>query len=123
MKIILLNPNEKARIETIDETIGMDIFEVIQNVVGDYVEMFRLAKDYYIVCDEEGKLKQQPYNFTLFTLGSFTHFVGNIVIVKLNGEDFDSVDEDFAKWFVKYFDEERKIIIKDLLEYFDEWGD
>ena len=38
--------------------------EALQQLVGGYIETFTIATDCVIICDEEGKLKGKPANFS-----------------------------------------------------------
>lgn len=58
-----------------------------QNAVGGYLEAVTFTTDCCILCDEEGRLKGLPYNITI--LGC--HFVGPILIVGVEREDFCDV--------------------------------
>lgn len=58
--------------------------EALQKNVGGYIETVTLASDLVIICDEEGRLKGKPYNCTVCG----TDFVGEIIMVGANGEDF-----------------------------------
>lgn len=63
-----------------------------QRLVGGYIEAVTLASDLVVLCDEEGRLKNYPFNCSIFGVS----FVGTIVFVgvTLDG-DFCSVFFDF----------------------------
>ena len=55
--------------------------ETMQGLVGGFIEMVDIAPNIQVVCDEEGLLKNYPYNRQLPT-GHQIH--GNFLIVKGN---------------------------------------
>ena len=59
----------------------------LQQAVGGNLESFTFAEDACILCDEEGRLKGKPYNTTVCGV----HFVGTILIVGVDGEDFSDL--------------------------------
>lgn len=65
--------------------------ETLQKNVGGYIECVRLATNLVILCDEEGRLKNKPFNCTICGYG----FWGDILIV---GAD----EDEFADLPVKY---------------------
>lgn len=58
--------------------------EFMQWYVGGYIEAFTLTSDMVIICNEEGKLDGLRYNCTV----AGENFVGNIIIVGTDGENF-----------------------------------
>ena len=55
-----------------------------QNAVGGYIEAVTLAKDMAIICNEEGLLKDLPYNCTICGVD----FCGDIILVGVKGDEF-----------------------------------
>lgn len=76
--------------------------EALQAAVGGPCETVSLTEDLCIVCNEEGRLRRLPYNCSIGGLG----LVGDILLVGVNGEEFDDIPGDaedicrvvFAKW-------------------------
>lgn len=58
--------------------------EALQKAVGGYIECITRG-EFVVICDEEGRLKDKPYNCTVFGYD----LVGDIVIV---GRGFDEED-------------------------------
>jgi hypothetical protein len=60
--------------------------KTFQDLVGGYIEVVHLTEDGNIlcICDEEGKLKEKPYNLKF----GGDILVGDLVFVK-NGDDGD----------------------------------
>ena len=61
----------------------------LQQEVGGYLESFTFAEDACVLCDEEGRMKRKPYNTTVCGVS----FVGTILIVGVDGEDFADLTE------------------------------
>lgn len=56
----------------------------LQAVVGGNLEAFTLTTDCCVLCDEEGRLKELPYNCNIANVS----FVGPILLVGVDGEEF-----------------------------------
>lgn len=67
--------------------------EALQKAVGGHIEVVRLATNLVVICDEEGRLKGKEYNCTICGFD----FVGDIVIVGTDGEEFADLP---VKWEV-----------------------
>ncbi|MBQ3329963.1 MAG: DUF3846 domain-containing protein [Ruminococcus sp.] len=65
--------------------------ENLQRYVGGYIEVVNITSDFAIICDEEGRLKNKPYNCTICNCS----FVGDIIFVGIDGEEFTSVPISF----------------------------
>lgn len=61
----------------------------LQNFVGGYIEVVRLFPDLAIICNEEGRILNLPYNCKI--LGC--PFYGDLLIVGVNGEEFTDLPE------------------------------
>ena len=79
--------------------------EAFQILVGGHIECVTIHKemlpaeleatgDLIIVCNEEGRLQDLDFNCTLFGY----QFVGPVVLVGQNGDEFDDFPFDRAKW-------------------------
>ena len=77
----------------------------LQTTVGGYIETVTIPKEFIpdeldpdgdlvIICNEEGRLMDLPYNCTVFGYS----FVGDIILIGVNGEDFDDVPIRFKDW-------------------------
>ena len=77
----------------------------LQKTVGGYIETVTIPKemlpdeldpdgDLVIICNEEGRLMDLPYNCTAFGYS----FVGDIILIGMNGDDFDDVPIRFKDW-------------------------
>lgn len=90
MRVIRKEPSKFQEVVDIPNEL-----EDLQKAVGGYIEVWTVATDLAILCDEEGKLKGEEYNCTL--LGE--DFVGTILLVGLDGPEFCDVDPHVANLF------------------------
>ncbi len=89
IKVIIKRPDEKiGHITWVSPTL-----ENLQKHVDGYIEAVRFG-DMIILCDEEGRLKNKPYNCQI----GRTSFVGTIVAVGSDGEEFADVPMDITGW-------------------------
>lgn len=58
--------------------------ESFQKLVAGYVEAVTVTEDMAILCNEEGRLDELPFNCELCGI----NFVGDIVLVGVDGEEF-----------------------------------
>ena len=79
MRAIYKKPGRAPEIVEIENALS-----TLQKLVGGYIEVFPMAPNADIICNEEGKLRDLPYNIT--RLGE--HFVGPILVVGVSGEEF-----------------------------------
>lgn len=79
MKAIYKAPNELPKIIDIDNTL-----EALQTAVGGYIETVTVASDCLIICNEEGRLLNLPFNCRL--CGRV--FVGPVLLVGVKGDEF-----------------------------------
>lgn len=70
----------------------------LQTYVGGYIETVTIGSDWCIICDEEGRLKNKPYNCEVCGID----FVGTIVFVGIDGDELTDFPCDF-KQFKKVF--------------------
>lgn len=66
----------------------------LQEAVGGYLEAVTLASDLTILCDEDGRLKGKIHNCTICGY----EFVGTILAVGVDGEEFTDVPIDLNTW-------------------------
>lgn len=69
--------------------------EALQEKVGGYIETVTFATDAAIICNEEGRLMGLPYNCNLLGVS----FVGPILIVGVDGEEFTGIPDDMLHMF------------------------
>ena len=93
IKCIAKRPDSKFYVTNVSNTL-----KNLQNFVGGYIEAVTFAIDtpenkFAIICNEEGKIRNLPYNFTIFG----EDFVGDILIVGVDGEEFAELTDDQVK--------------------------
>lgn len=92
MKVIRKHPGEVPEVIDLENNVG-----AIRGELDGYIEAVTIAEDLAILCDEEGRLKGKAPNTTLDGLG--IDFVGTILIVGVDGEEFCDVPElDWVLW-------------------------
>lgn len=79
MKVLVKEPFAKPYIKDIPNSL-----ESLQNEVGGCIETVTVATDWTIICNENGRIIGLPDNCILCG----HDFVGTILIVGVNGEDF-----------------------------------
>lgn len=82
MRAIMKAPGSPAHTVIIPNELKM-----FQQIVGGYIEGVQLTEDLIILCDEEGRLKNYPYNCEVCGI----IFVGTILFVGVDGEEFTDV--------------------------------
>jgi hypothetical protein len=94
----------KAIVKRADEPIGhmtwiSDTLENLQKHVGGYIETVTLPGGVVVICDEEGRLKGYEHCCTIFPsqVGAI-EFVGEIVVVGTDGDEFGDIPIDFQTW-------------------------
>ena len=79
MKSILKKPGEAPEIIEIENDL-----KALQKTIGGHIESFTFASDACILCDEEGRIKDLPFNVELMGI----QFFGPILFVGVNGDEF-----------------------------------
>lgn len=88
--VIVKHPDEYiGHIEEIDNEL-----KACQRVVGGNIETLQLASDLVILCNEEGRILNLPYNCFLFG----QHLVGTIMVVGVEGKEFTDVPIGLDRW-------------------------
>lgn len=89
IKVIIKEPGKAPEIKTITNDLG-----TLQSIVGGYIEAVTLASDLVIICNEECKLWNLPYNFDF----GGQSFVGTVVFAGVDGDEFADVPERLASF-------------------------
>ena len=84
IKVIIKRPGEKPYTTWIS-----DRLENLQKTVEGYIETVTVCSDLVIICNEEGRIRNLPYNCTI--LGA--DFFGTILLAGINGEEFGNVPD------------------------------
>ena len=81
MKIIYKEPGKPAELKDIPNEL-----EDLQELVDGWVEAHTITEDMVIICNEEGRIRQMPFNCHVFT-----DWVGPIAFVGMKGDEFCDV--------------------------------
>lgn len=89
----------KAIIKRPDEEIGhmtniSPTLENLQKTVGGYIETVPITEGLALLCDEEGRLKNREPNIWI----GHELIVGTVIILGVNGEEFDDIPINFQIW-------------------------
>ncbi|MBE6691121.1 MAG: DUF3846 domain-containing protein [Ruminococcaceae bacterium] len=90
IRVLIKQPGEKARWEEIEND-----YKTMQQIVGGYVERIRIFSDLAILCNEEGKLRDLPYNLNVLGVD----FVGTVIFVGVGRKDFADCPADATECF------------------------
>ena len=93
MLAIIKQPGEPAKRIDIDNTL-----EALQKAVGGYIETVTLFEDVALICNEEGRLIDLPYNMEFLGI----HFVGPVLVVGRAEDEFRSLTEEESQRVMKY---------------------
>ena len=95
--VVIKRPGEEAYVEpTFPNTL-----EAFQREVGGYIETCRMAEDLVLVVNEEGLLDGLPYNCKVCG----QPFVGTVVAVSTDQDEFASIPARFVPMVLKMFEE------------------
>lgn len=92
-KVIIKRPGERPISTNISDTL-----ENLQKHVGGYIEIFPLATDLVVICNEEGKRLGLPYNCNI--IGE--DFCGTIIFAGRKGDELADIPIGFQS-FKKMF--------------------
>lgn len=70
-----------------------DNLEALQRNVDGYIETVTLTEDLVVICNEEGRLMNLPYNCEVCGI----EFVGTIIFAGIQGEEFADCPLDAKK--------------------------
>lgn len=76
----------------------------LQRLVGGYIETVGVFEDCVVICNEEGRLQNLPYNCEFCGID----FVGDIIFVGVKGDEFVDLPVDyktFKRMFPKLWEE------------------
>lgn len=77
--------------------------KAFQELVGGYIETFRIAEDLVLVVNEEGLMEGLPWNCKVCA----QPFVGTVVAVATDQDEFASIPERFIPLVLSLFEVER----------------
>lgn len=87
--VVSINVNGSVYYDEIENSL-----EEFQNQVDGFIETIPLFDNYVLIVDEEGKLKESPMSCVITNNHDVVDYIlGDCFITKINGEDFDDIDE------------------------------
>lgn len=93
IKVIIKRPEAKPYVTNISSTL-----KNLQATVGGYVEMVKIAADCAIICNEEGRIAELPYNCSV----AGRDFFGTVIFAGVKRDGLDDIPIDF-QGFKKMF--------------------
>lgn len=99
IKVIIKRPGEKPYVTNISDTL-----KNLQRTVDGYIETVTLADNLVLICNEEGRIRNLPYNCEI--MGA--DFFGTLIFAGIDGENFGDIPCTFKAFktvFGKLFEE------------------
>lgn len=93
MQVVRKDPGKPPVITQVKNTL-----EALQQAVDGPIETVTLARDVVIICNEEGRLMGLPHNCRFLGID----FVGTILVVGVDGDEFSGLSEADAKTVVRW---------------------
>ena len=80
-----------------------DSLENLQKTVGGYIETVTLPEhNLVLICNEEGRIRDMPYNFTLRRMRGVVTIqnaiFGTVIACGVEGDEFADIPIDFNEW-------------------------
>lgn len=100
MKVVIVKPYERAKICEIEGTLSS-----MQKLVGGRIEAVYYFRDAVLVCNDEGKINNMPFNRMIFDdEGNLIDIIaGPFFICGQGDEDFTSLTDEQAIYYKKKF--------------------
>ena len=89
IRVIIKKPNDQPYMTVIENDL-----KKLQEIVGGYIETVSVCTEFVIICNEEGRIKQLPYNCTLFDID----FVGSIIFAGVSDDEFSNLPISYGKF-------------------------
>ena len=98
MKVIIKRPCDQFGEEvTIPNTL-----KALQETVGGYIETVTLDNGVVLICNEEARLRDMPYNFTLRRMRGVVTvqnaIFGTVIACGADEDEFADIPIDFNEW-------------------------
>ena len=98
IKCIVKRPDEQFG----HSTWVSNTLENLQKTVGGYIETVTLDNGVVLICNEEGKIRDMPYNFTLRRIHGIipihNPIFGTVIACGSEGDEFADIPIDFNEW-------------------------
>ena len=102
-----MNKKIKCIVKRPDEQFGhvtwiSDSLENLQKTVGGYIETVTLDNGVVLICNEEGRIRNMPYNFTLRRMRGVVTIqnaiFGTVIACGAEGDQLADIPIDFNEW-------------------------
>jgi len=99
MKVIIKRPCDQFG----EETTIPNTLKALQEAVGGYIETVTLDNGVVLICNEEARLRDMPYNFTVRRmvhtfLPVSNPIFGTVIACGAEGDEFADIPIDFNEW-------------------------
>ena len=98
MKVIIKRPCDQFG----EETTIPNTLRALQEAVGGYIEAVTLDNGVVLICNEEGKIRDMPYNFTLRRMRGVVTIqnaiFGTVIACGAEGDQLADIPIDFNEW-------------------------
>ena len=98
MKVIIKRPCDQFG----EETTIPNTLRALQEAVGGYIETVTLDNGVVLICNEEGRIRDMPYNFTLRRIHGIipihNPIFGTVIACGVDGDEFADIPIDFNEW-------------------------
>ena len=98
IKCIVKRPDEQFG----HERLISDSLKDLQKMVGGYIETVTLDNGVVLICNEEGRIRNMPYNFTLRRMRGVVTvqnaIFGTVIACGADGDQLADVPIDFNEW-------------------------
>ena len=84
MRAIRKRPGQEPQIIDVENSL-----EALQREVDGWIEAVTFAEDACVICNEEGRIREEPFNVELMGI----LFFGTILIVGIDGENFTDLSD------------------------------
>lgn len=101
LKVLVVEPGKKPYAKTIKNEL-----KSLQDEVGGYIEVIHLLEyDVDLICDDEGKMKNSPFNRALYDSDGDIYDVicGTFLIADSEDGDFVSLSDEKMKALLDYY--------------------
>lgn len=85
--VLIKDPGKKPRSVNISNTL-----KNLQQTVGGHIEAVTIAKDFVVLCNEEGRYKGLPWNCEICGV----NFVGAIILCGVEKDEFADIPLSYA---------------------------
>lgn len=85
IKVIIKEPGKEPETKTIRNDL-----ETMQKIVGGYIQALPIASDLAVICNEEGRLLNLPYNLDICGAS----FCGTIILAGTSEDEFCDIPEE-----------------------------